>query len=152
MKIRSLSPRHAAGCAAAAVLSAIGGQAFADPAPSYDALVGQRSAAPLNVEATALVEAAEARARQAGVRPNPELSLDFENVFGAGPYTGTENGEATVTVSQSLELWGRRQARQGLAQAEVTKATDTLSASVKDSFKPINERTTAIVERIQSAR
>ena len=36
--------------------------------------------------------------------------------------------------------------------AEVTKATDTLSASVKDSFKPINERTTAIVERIQSAR
>jgi len=36
--------------------------------------------------------------------------------------------------------------------AEVTKATDVLSASVKDSFKPINERTTAIVERIQSAR
>ena len=36
--------------------------------------------------------------------------------------------------------------------AEVTKATDTLSASVKDSFKPINERATAIVERVQSAR
>lgn len=119
MKIRSLSPHLAAGCAAAAVLSAIGGQAFADPAPSYDFLVGQRSAAPLNVEATALVEAAEARARQAGVRPNPELSLDFENVFGAGPYTGTQNAEATITVSQSLELWGRRQAHQGVAQAEV---------------------------------
>ena len=36
--------------------------------------------------------------------------------------------------------------------AEVTKATDVLSASVKDSFKPINERATAIVERVQSAR
>lgn len=36
--------------------------------------------------------------------------------------------------------------------AEVTKATDVLSSSVKDSFKPLNERTTAIVERIQSAR
>ncbi len=36
--------------------------------------------------------------------------------------------------------------------AEVTKITDTMSASVKDSFKPINERATAIVERVQSAR
>ena len=36
--------------------------------------------------------------------------------------------------------------------SEVTKMTDTMSASVKDSFKPINERATAIVERVQSAR
>jgi phasin family protein len=36
--------------------------------------------------------------------------------------------------------------------AEVTRATDIVSASVKDSFKPINERATAAVERFQSAR
>ena len=36
--------------------------------------------------------------------------------------------------------------------SEVTKMTDTVQASVKDSFKPINERATAIVERVQSAR
>ena len=36
--------------------------------------------------------------------------------------------------------------------AEVTKATDTLSASVKDSFKPINERVSAAVEQFQAAR
>ena len=36
--------------------------------------------------------------------------------------------------------------------SEVTKMSDTVQASVKDSFKPINERTTAIVERIQSVR
>ena len=36
--------------------------------------------------------------------------------------------------------------------SEVTKMTDVMSASVKDSFKPINERATAIVERVQSAR
>ena len=56
MKIRSLSPRLAAGCAAAAVLTAMGGQALADPAPSYETLIGQTSAAPLNIEATALVD------------------------------------------------------------------------------------------------
>ena len=36
--------------------------------------------------------------------------------------------------------------------SEVTKMTDTLTASVKDSFKPINERVTATVEKFQAAR
>ena len=36
--------------------------------------------------------------------------------------------------------------------AEVTKLTDTMQASVKDTFKPINERVTATVERVQSVR
>ena len=36
--------------------------------------------------------------------------------------------------------------------SEVTKMTDVMSASVKDSFKPINERATAIVERVQTVR
>lgn len=36
--------------------------------------------------------------------------------------------------------------------SEVTKMTDTLTASMKDSFKPINERVTASVERFQAAR
>ena len=36
--------------------------------------------------------------------------------------------------------------------AEVTKATDVFTASVKDSFKPINERVTATVEKFQAAR
>lgn len=36
--------------------------------------------------------------------------------------------------------------------SEVTKMTDTLTASMKDSFKPINERVTATVESFQAAR
>lgn len=35
---------------------------------------------------------------------------------------------------------------------ELTRWTDTVSASVKDSLKPLNERATATVERFQSAR
>lgn len=35
---------------------------------------------------------------------------------------------------------------------EVTKMTETLTGSVKDSFKPINERVTATVEKFQAAR
>ena len=36
--------------------------------------------------------------------------------------------------------------------SEVSKMTETLTASVKDSFKPINERVTASVEKFQAAR
>ncbi|MEQ7155192.1 phasin family protein [Brevundimonas aurifodinae] len=36
--------------------------------------------------------------------------------------------------------------------SEVTKMTETLTGSVKDSFKPINERVTATVETFQAAR
>ena len=36
--------------------------------------------------------------------------------------------------------------------SEVTKMTETLTGSVKESFKPINERVTASVEKFQAAR
>lgn len=36
--------------------------------------------------------------------------------------------------------------------SEVTKMTDTLTASVKDTFQPLNARVTASVERFQAAR
>ena len=35
--------------------------------------------------------------------------------------------------------------------AHMTKASETVSASVKESFQPINERVTAFVEKIQAA-
>jgi cobalt-zinc-cadmium efflux system outer membrane protein len=109
---------RATGCAVAALIAAIGGQALADPAPSYDSLVGQSDTAPLNLEAAALAEAAEARVRQAGVRTNPELSLDIENALGSGPFTGYGAAETTLSVSQDLELFGRRRARIDVARAE----------------------------------
>ena len=36
--------------------------------------------------------------------------------------------------------------------AEVGKMSETLSAAVKDSVKPLNERVTAVVERLQATR
>ncbi len=36
--------------------------------------------------------------------------------------------------------------------AEMNKASETVAASVKDSFQPINERITAFVERFQAAQ
>lgn len=118
MPIHVSLSRNATGYAVAAWLTALGGHALADPAPSYDSLVGQSDTAPLNREAEALAEAADARVRQAGVRTNPELSVDVENALGSGPFTGYGAAETTLSLSQDLELFGRRQARIDIARAE----------------------------------
>ena len=36
--------------------------------------------------------------------------------------------------------------------AELTRASETVSAAVKDTLRPINERATAVVEQLQAAR
>ena len=48
----------------------------------------------------------------------------------------------TAFVKTSMEAY----------MAELTRMSETVAASVKDSFKPINERVTAMVERVQAAR
>lgn len=99
-------------------MAALSPVAWADPAPAYADLLARLDQTPAAVEASALSEAAEARVRQSRARPNPVAGLELENALGSGPYSGTGNAEATVSVSQDLELWGRRGARIGVARAE----------------------------------
>lgn len=57
------------------------------------------------------------------------------------------------SVQELVELqtnWAKSMTEAYLQQ--LTKSTDILTASVKDSFKPINERVTATVEKFQAAR
>lgn len=48
---------------------------------------------------------------QAGLLPNPELSIEAENIAGKGEYKGTDALETTVGVSQLIEIGGKRSAR-----------------------------------------
>lgn len=68
------------------------------------------------------VRTREAEALQAGVRPNPVLSLEAENVFGSGDFSGTDAAETTLSVSQTIELGGKRPRRQALAASETAAA------------------------------
>ena len=115
-------PRVAVGCALAALAVLSAGSAWADPAPSFTELLSRLDQAPATLEADALTQAAEARARQAGVRPNPTLGLEADSLFGSGPYSGTANAETTLSISQDLELWGRRAARVEAARADAGAA------------------------------
>jgi len=62
--------------------------------------------------------AADANIRQAGVRPNPSLGLEAENVLGSGPYNGLNAAELTLSYQQPLERKAKREARTGAAAAE----------------------------------
>ena len=111
-------PRYAVGCAIAAIAATLCSPVWADPAPTYAQLLAQLGDAPATLEAGANYDAAEARVRQARVRPNPVLALDVENAYGSGPYSGLSNADMTLGLSQSLELWGRRSARVAAARAD----------------------------------
>ena len=78
--------------------------------------------APLIEAATAGVRAADAQRRAAGLRPNPSVNVEAENVIGTGPYSGLSSAETTVGMSLPLELGGKRSARIGVAEAQTARA------------------------------
>ncbi len=66
--------------------------------------------------------AAAALVDQARLRPNPEISLEVENVAGTGDYTGLRVAEYTLSAGLPIELGGKRRARINAAQADLNVA------------------------------
>lgn len=85
---------------------------------------------------------AEARRLQAGVRPNPQVSLDIDNAFGSGDYRWLRSAEATLQFSQVFELGGKRSARVAAAQGEY-EAQVQQRAAVR--LELLSETTTAFI-------
>jgi outer membrane protein, heavy metal efflux system len=61
------------------------------------------------------VRAAEARTLQASLLPNPELGAEVENIAGSGGFNGTDVAETTISLSQLIELGGKRSKRTRVA-------------------------------------
>lgn len=64
------------------------------------------------------IQAAAAARTVAGLRPNPSISVDAENVVGSGPYSGGRSLETTTSFALPIELGGKRSARIGVADAQ----------------------------------
>lgn len=64
------------------------------------------------------IRAAEARALQAGLLSNPEVSLEVENFAGTGETSGVQALETTLQLSQLVELGEKRVKRLRLASLE----------------------------------
>lgn len=102
----------------AGALMATGSITRAEPIAIADALAQGAQNSPRVTQAKAQADAAEARARQAGVSPNPELGIEVENFAGSGAFRGLRSTETTLALSQRIELGGKRGARVDVARAE----------------------------------
>ncbi|GFE82990.1 metal transporter [Steroidobacter agaridevorans] len=65
------------------------------------------------------LSAAQARIVQASVRPNPELGMELENFAGGGAAQGIDSLETTLSLSQVVELGGKRNLRRAAAEADL---------------------------------
>jgi cobalt-zinc-cadmium efflux system outer membrane protein len=75
---------------------------------------------PLFRETRVRFQAATALVRQARLRPNPDLAFDVEQF--SGGYDGFSQAEMFASVSQRLELFGKRGARAAAARVGVSQA------------------------------
>ena len=64
------------------------------------------------------VRAAEARALQASLPPNPEASVEVENIGGSGELSGFDGAETTLSLGQAFLLGGKIQKRTRLASLD----------------------------------
>lgn len=59
---------------------------------------------------------ADAATLQAGFTPNPQLNISLENVLGNGSSSGIKSAELTLSLSQLIELGGKKQQRLAVSQ------------------------------------
>jgi len=72
--------------------------------------------------ADAGVRASAAARTVAGLRPNPSIEVQSENLAGSGAYRGLSGAETTVGMSLPIELGGKRPARIAVAEAQGSRA------------------------------
>jgi cobalt-zinc-cadmium efflux system outer membrane protein len=64
------------------------------------------------------IRAKDAAAMQAGRLPNPELAVEVENFAGRDAREGFDGAETSISLSQLIELGGKRHKRQRIAALE----------------------------------
>ncbi|MFV3074383.1 TolC family protein [Niveispirillum fermenti] len=113
-----------------------------DPAEAV-ALALARS--PRTAAAAARLDAAAGAAQQAAALPNPELSVEMENFRGSGPYRGFDSVETTYSLSQTIELGGKRGARKDAAAAARDASRQDLALARQDLARDVRQAFTAAV-------
>ena len=64
------------------------------------------------------IRAAQARQLQAGLKPNPEIEIEVEEVAGSGDRSGFDAAETVIQLSQLIELGDKSGKRKKVASFE----------------------------------
>lgn len=96
---------------------------------------------------------ASATAAQKGAEALSKQALEYSKASWEHGVAAAQTMAQARSVQELIELQ-TNYAKSAMETyvSEVSKMTEILTASVKDSFKPINERVTASVEKLQAAR
>jgi cobalt-zinc-cadmium efflux system outer membrane protein len=120
---RIIAAALAAGAGAASLPAQTGQTAAAAPVLTLaEALDRAGASSPFRDAAAAGLRAAEAQRRVAGLRPNPSIVGEAENVAGTGIYRELRSSETTIGLALPLELGGKRGARIAVADAQIGRA------------------------------
>ncbi|MGB4107821.1 MAG: TolC family protein [Alphaproteobacteria bacterium] len=125
--------------------------AFAQEKPMPAALALDQAIAwaleksPVLAASASRAEAAASGQLQAGALPNPEFSIEAENIYGDDNFEGMDSAEITYGVEQLVELPGKRGSRVGIAESEKARAHYQRDAAQLDLIRDV---TTAYAELV----
>ena len=101
------------------------------------------------------VRRAEAQSLQAGLWPNPELDVEFENFGGSGVFSGVETLETTVSLAQTFPLGGDIERRREVAHYQSRLAGWEYESARLEVLTDVTQRYIAVLaaqRRIEVAR
>lgn len=91
------------------------------------------------------IQAAGAGRSLAALRPNPEISIESDNVGGTGDYRGLRSAETTARIALPIELGGKRSARIAVAKTQVDRAQVAAAVALADLELTIRQTYAAAV-------
>lgn len=101
------------------ILSVPPAWAIDDKAVSLEQAINMAlQSAPEIAKGKAITKAADGARWQSTAWANPQLSLEAENFGGSGPYKGYDGAETTASLSQLIEIGGKRSARSFVAERD----------------------------------
>ena len=130
-------------------LAAIAAEKSGDSITLADALARTLRGSPELAAYNFELRAAEARILQAGLRPNPELNLEIENPTGSGSFKNGDQTQNTLTLSQLIELGGKRPAR--VFEAEAGRAVVEWEYQVR-RVEVLKATTLAFIDAVAAQR
>ncbi len=126
--------------------------AVAKPITLDEAIAKAIDAAPSIRASAAEIAAAQAGRVQAGVRPNPTITVEGENLVGSGPYNVFGQAEITGTYSQTIERGGKRDARVAYSERDIGVAEATLRVVRLELVSAVQRAFLDVVIAVMSSR
>jgi len=97
------------------------------------------------------LKAQDARRTAAGQVPAMAVSVELENVLGSGEFSGLDAAEATIALSQVIELGGKRASRGAAAQAGLELIAVERQAAQLDVLAEVSRRFLAVAAAEEQA-